>query len=134
MDVLLYAPKSDETTSAVIETVGIAGLGREPEVYQEVQALADRLLQPKLWPTVAILVATDGYELQALHAIRSLLYPVKTIVVLPDRDANSITLGRSLHPRLLLFPDSDFGTLVGVLSKLDQKAGLRPAIETNTIP
>ena len=37
---------------------------------------------------------------------------------LPDREANTITIGHSLHPRFLTYIDSDFVELAGVLVRM----------------
>jgi hypothetical protein len=67
---------------------------------------------------IFLLLASNRKDLSAVQSIRSLLSDAPVIVVLPDRDTDTITQGHRLRPRFLTYIDSDFVELAGVLVKM----------------
>jgi hypothetical protein len=83
-----------------------------------VYSLSRRLRQPRHNLAVAVLVAASRQELLELLSIRDLLDGIRIILVLPDRQDDTIAKGHRLYPRFLTFADSDFLDVAAVLSKM----------------
>jgi hypothetical protein len=117
MNLLFYAPRSDEPTERlqkVIETI-LPRVNRE--IHRDLQGLIKRLYEPSDGRRVLVLCPSKEY-LSCIQIIRSLFLSIPVIVVLPDRETETVALGHSLRPRLLTYEDSDFLELAGVLVKM----------------
>jgi hypothetical protein len=88
------------------------------EIYRTIESLSHRLCRPEKGLTAAVLFTTSKQELLEILSIKNLLFNVRIILVLPDREEDTITKGHSLRPRFLTYIDSDFGDIAAVLSKM----------------
>ena len=68
--------------------------GQKSEIIRTISDLSARLLQPlKYHPNVAILVSKSKDELSELLSIRDLFDDVRIILVLPDRERDTVSKG-----------------------------------------
>ena len=68
--------------------------------------------------TIAVLLAESQEELLDILSIRDLLSGVRIILILPDRNEDTIRKGHSLYPRFLSYADGDFKDVAAVLAKM----------------
>jgi hypothetical protein len=99
----------------VIEAIVPAG---EIEIYQTINSLSRRLRQPRYDLAVAVLLASSKQDLLELLSIRHLLDDLRVILLLPDREKDTIAKGHTLRPRFLTYADSDLLDVAVVLSKM----------------
>ena len=93
--------------------------GQKSEIIRTISDLSARLLQPlKYHPNVAILVSKSKDELSELLSIRDLFDDVRIILVLPDRERDTVSKGHILRPRFLTYIDSHFLEIAAVLNKI----------------
>jgi len=85
------------------------------ELFRRIDSLRERLSRPIQRPAVLLLVAATGAELEALVDLAPLLYDLKTILILPDHEANAAREGHRLAPRYCTHIDSDFEELRAVI-------------------
>ena len=118
MRLLLYAPASEgvgERLQGMIE--GLVPKNTM-EVCRSIESLSRRLRQPADDLSIAaVLLAARSEDLLGLLSIRDLLRDVRIILILPDREANTIAQGHTLRPRFLSYTDSDFTDVLAVLGK-----------------
>lgn len=118
MNTLLYAAAGNgagERLRMVIEAIVPAG---EIEIYQTINSLSRRLRQPRYDLAVAVLLASSKQDLLELLSIRHLLDDLRVILLLPDREKDTIAKGHTLRPRFLTYADSDLLDVAVVLSKM----------------
>lgn len=65
-----------------------------------------------------VLFAIDIIQLARLVALKPHLENVRTIIVLPDLNTETVAMGHQLLPRLLTDTNDDFSDVAAVLSKL----------------
>jgi len=88
------------------------------KVCRSIESLSHWLRQPADdLPIAAVLLAARSEDLSDLLSIRDLLRDVRIILILPDREANTIAQGHTLRPRFLSYTDSDFTDVLAVLGK-----------------
>lgn len=92
--------------------------GERLEVYGTVESFSIRLRKPVDNIPVAVIVAGNEDDLLSILSISHLLYDVRFILVLPDRDDGTVAIGHSLRPRFLSYIDSDYRDVAGVLGKM----------------
>jgi hypothetical protein len=88
------------------------------ESYDSVESLCSRLCCPKNDVVVVILLAATTAELFHLLSARDFFEGSRIILVLPDGESTTISVGHKLRPRLLAFVDSDFREVTAVVEKM----------------
>lgn len=125
MNVLLFSGKSAEIgkrLKAVIETLIPTDL---LECHGTVTDLTNRLQShlPERDKTIIITNVSDDNELESLVTIRDLLDGTRVILILPDRQTETIRKGLSLYPRFVTYSDSDFVAFITVLNNMLRNLG-----------
>jgi len=118
MSVLLYATAEKgpgERLRAVVKTFVPE---KNIELLATIQSLSDRLREPKDAEDVAILLAANRDELGEFLSVSDLLSDLRIILVLPDREGETVAKGHTLKPRFLSYGDSNFIDVAAVLSKM----------------
>ncbi len=88
------------------------------EIYRSIPSLTRRLTRPKYDIAVAVLLANNKKALLDLFSTRDLLSDIPIILILPDRQDDTVSKGHKLHPRFLSYVDSDFSDVGAVLKKM----------------
>jgi hypothetical protein len=98
------------------------------EVYRNIESLSRRLRQPGADQGIAVLLVANKDDLLDILSIRDLLRNVRIILILPDKEEDTIAKGHMLRPRFLSYIDSDFADVFAVLAKCcdvySEKSGL----------
>ena len=118
MDLLFYASANHDVTKRLQEVMETVAPEENRVTYRDIQALSQRFREPAEGQRIVLLSALNQQDLSSIQSIRSLLSDESIIIILPDREADTITIGHSLHPRFLTYIDSDFAELTGVLVKM----------------
>ena len=88
------------------------------EVYTSLENFSDRLRKPMDDIPIAVILAASDNDLLTILSISHLLYDVRFILVLSDREDPTVAIGHSLRPRFLSYTDSDFREVTAVLGKM----------------
>ena len=88
------------------------------EMYNSMIQLHERLNQISHDDVIAVLFIPDHLELANILRFAQVLHDVKSILVLPDREAETIALGHTLYPRFISFADGDLQDVAAVLDKM----------------
>jgi hypothetical protein len=94
------------------------------EVLNRVDDLTHRLLKAGRDSAVVVLVTRERRDLAELLPVLQLLRKVKIILVLPDRQPETIKIGYHLEPRFLSYMDCGFEKIKAVVEKMHK--GLSP--------
>lgn len=68
--------------------------------------------------SIAVLLASNGEELQRLQTLRGLLKELFVVLVIPDHKDDTIRLAHLLLPRFMSQVDDNFADLGNVLKKI----------------
>ena len=90
------------------------------EFFQTIDTLSQKLRQPQGYQSIAVLLASTQEELTDILTIRNLLDDVRIILIVPDRNKETISKGHTLYPRFLTYVDSDFSWVAAVIKKYCQ--------------
>lgn len=91
------------------------------EKYSSIKKLTQRLQQPMKEEVVGILMPSNAKDLSDLLSIKNLVREIRIILVLPDRDEKTISIGHTLRPRFLTYADGDLTDVAAVMSKMMNK-------------
>jgi hypothetical protein len=70
---------------------------------------------------IAVLLPANKNELTDLISLKNIFGDIPIILILPDRDNNTIALGHKLRPRFMTYADSDFLDVATVMMKMKGK-------------
>ena len=125
MDVLFFASANQDVTKRLQELMEIVVPEGKRTTYRDIQTLSQRLREPAEGQRIVLLTASSRQDLSLIQSIRGLLSDESIILILPDREADTIAMAHSLHPRFLTYMDSDFTELPGVLVKMLRTSAFR---------
>jgi hypothetical protein len=123
MKVLLYAREPVEPGNRLQIFLETHVPGSKMEVYRTIEGLAERLKAPHAGDMVAVLQANSQEDLAALFSIRHRLQDIKTILLAPDREEETIALAHQLRPRFLTYINSNLHHVAAVLEKMLKDRG-----------
>lgn len=118
MKLICYANPDDEAGQRIEAVIHELISRADTEICQTVASLSRRLRQPGNGVTIAILLTISKKDLGDILSLSDLLSDLRIVLVLPDRDKDTIAKGLTLRPRFLTFADSDFTELSAVLGKM----------------
>ena len=87
-------------------------------VYQNFDELSRRLKHPGRGVSIGILAPGSRQELLEFLARRDLFRDLRTIIIAPDHEAETIALAHQLRPRFLTYLNGDDGDLAAVIGKM----------------
>jgi hypothetical protein len=123
MKVLLYAREPAGAGNRLQNFLEIHVPGSRMEVYRTIEGLAERLKAPHEGDVVAVLQASSQEDLAGLFSIRHRLQDIKTILLAPDREEETIALAHQLRPRFLTYANNDLYNVAAVLEKILKNHG-----------
>jgi hypothetical protein len=116
--VFAYLPRAVEEGHELLNAVApIVAEGRL-EVYYDLQRFAARIRRPKDPSSVAIVWDPTREDLRNIGAMRPLLEGIRTLLVLPDEDAETVVLAHKLLPAYIAYIDDGITEIVSVLERL----------------
>jgi hypothetical protein len=116
--VILYAQEGDQFTNIFKEMITKLVLEANMEIYGTISDFSSRLHAPHRKCDIAVLLAFDGEDLKKILSVQPLLDNARIILVLPDREPETVRMGHSLHPRYLGFKDNSFNDVKSVLARM----------------
>ena len=118
MNLLFYAGETSGPGERLRNVIQAVVPEDRMEIYRDLQSFTRRLCRPAYDLATAVLLAGSGKDLQELLSIRDLLSDKKIILLLPDREDDTISKGHNLYPRYLTYAEGDFADVVAVLRKI----------------
>jgi len=118
---VLYSPYTNSFIRRLTELLDESFPKAQYEVYFRWEALKKRLQLLRQDICSVILIAPTRNALEMIMAIQPLLEGLKVVLVLPDRDGDTIEKAHTFRPRYFTYVDADFSEIVGVLQKISDK-------------
>jgi hypothetical protein len=118
MDLLFYATDTEGTGKPLWNLFQGLNDKHKSEFYLKIDDLANRLRRHKSDPTIAVLLAASRKDLVDLLSIRDLFDRTRILLILPDRNKDTINKGLTLFPRFLNYLDGNFDWVTAVLHKM----------------
>jgi hypothetical protein len=88
------------------------------ETFYTISSLSERLHRPALNFPIVVLLAMNREDLENIVAIQDLLSDSRIVLILPDKEDDTMALGHTLRPRFVSYRDSSFKDVGAVLNKM----------------
>jgi hypothetical protein len=118
MKILLYLPWTDGIGKRLFGTIEKLVVADEIEIFRTIDSLSRRLKQPKFDLKIMVLLTTTRKELSEILSIKDLFHDIRIILILPDCDGATLSMGHTLYPRFISYIDSDFEDVAVALSNI----------------
>jgi hypothetical protein len=117
-DLIFYNTDQNRFTSGLLDQIGAMTPSPNIIMCKDIQQLRAALLKPAYNLLATILAISERQELLELIGIAKLLQTARIILILPDRELETILQGHELRPRFLTWPASAPGEVLAVLQKM----------------
>jgi hypothetical protein len=119
MNILFYYSEPNNGVDGKLQEVINTIVPKEKtEIYRSIESLSRRLQQPTQNLGIVVLVAGNKEELLEILSIRDLLNNLRIILILPDREVDTIDKGRALYPRFIGYANGHLMDVSAVLEKM----------------
>jgi len=120
---LLYFSDSETAGRKLLEAVYKRIPPEETEVHRDMKSLSDRFRRPRGELRVAVILCSSREELSQIVSLGPLISDLRILLLLPDRERETIARGHTLYPRFLSFVDESFEEVGAVLGKMLARSG-----------
>lgn len=121
MSLLVYLSKLNGTAKRIRDTVDALNWNGTVELFYSFKEFELRLRHPNGGEDIGLLFFSTPDDLNQMILSRHLLSNLRLIVILPDREAETVAQGHLLRPRFLSYRDADFSNVIMVLQKMGKK-------------
>jgi len=118
MNIFLYTGKASEDGRRLQQDLVNCFPEEELRVFQNIEKFARTLHTPGEKTDVVVLLISCQKELNEFLSMKKVLLSTRIILVLPDRDMETIAKAHSLFPRFISYSDNDFSVIGAVLDKI----------------
>lgn len=126
MKVVLYGTDNDRATMGQLHgVISSKVFGREFEVFHSLTNFSKRIRQIPRKIDVAVLLARSRDQLSRLISLKAYLEDIRLILILPDRDRETISKGLLLRPKFVDYLDGNLSNVGAVLEKIFEHIGER---------
>lgn len=129
MKILLYSSAEEEPKIGIRERLRNLVPEENLEIYRSIEELVHGLYRLYSYDTILLLQAKDREELLRIVSLRDLLQGLRVILLIPDREGDTISLAHRLRPRFLSNSENDFSDTFSVLQKM-----LECGDDTSSVP
>ncbi len=118
MNLLIYATLANDASKRLIEVVAGLTEKENTEIFNTLDSLTSRLVKLRRAQTVVVLLGATEKEVSDALSFSKFFHEYKLILILPDRDEQTMSMGHRLFPRYVSYADSDFSDVGAVLKKM----------------
>ncbi len=118
MKCIFYEKQSGIIAKKIIGLMNALAVENKTELYHTIKKLSARLSRPVEEKSVVLLIAADRLDLLAVLPMRNLLDDIHVIIILPDREDESVSIGYKLNPSFLTYVNDDLSEVHAILKKL----------------
>jgi len=111
--------KGDELLKAVAPYVSRGSL----DVFSDLRSFALRVRRPKDSFSIALIWNPSKEDLREIARMRDFLTGVRTLLVLPDQETETIALAHKIFPNYITYIDEGVSEVVSVLEWLTRAGG-----------
>ena len=122
MSLLVYASEQEQVGRRLHDTIHNLDPAPETEFVDNFPSLSARLHGVRGDIQVAVFLARDRQELDALLSMREFLQGLRIVLVLPDSEEETISKGHRLHPRYIAQSQGNFNDVAAVLGRMLRNA------------
>ena len=123
MQILFYSPSGDEFGKRLRQALSEVLSGERVEVLRQVNGLIQRLRMPSSDLGMLIFAPENREELSVVSSFLTEMHGLHIVLVLPDKESETLAIARTLQPRFLTYADGDLSDLMDFVEKMLDTSG-----------
>jgi len=123
LKLLLYFSDSETAGKRLLEAVYKRISPEETEILRDMKSLSGRFRRLRGELRVAVFLCSSREELSQIVSLGPLISDLRILLLLPDRDRETVARGHTLYPRFLSFVDESFEEVGVVLGRMLARNG-----------
>lgn len=117
-NIIVYSNGKNGIWSKLREVVEAVSPSVTVETFRSISDLSARLHKPAFNSPIVVLLAMNREDLENIVAIQDLLFDSRIVLILPDKEDDTMALGHTMRPRFVSCRDSSFSDIAAVLNKM----------------
>lgn len=122
MNVLFLSDIKSDTKKRLQRVLEYMFPKKDVKYIKSIRELEENLRASSHKMSLAVILNVNKTKLVTVAHIKELLEDTNLILILNDKDSETIALGHHLRPRFITFADSDFLDVASVLIKMKEKS------------
>ncbi|MCF8130383.1 MAG: hypothetical protein K9N10_17880 [Deltaproteobacteria bacterium] len=123
MMIIYFSDAKNEAARRLLKEIQAKFSGHQIEIMPTIKALWERFRQPLIELAILILAPQNRSQLKELIQMSDLINDHPILLVLPDRDLRTVSMGHKLYPRFVSYLDGDVLSLLAVLTRMVENVG-----------
>ena len=118
MQILFYYSKANDTGDKLLMMLEKLDDQIRINIYRDWKIFTEELMEPKFDHPIMIVMISRKEELFNAISIRDRIHEYRLMLILPDDDEETVSLGHSLRPNFITYDRGDLGDIEIVLKKM----------------
>jgi len=118
MIILFYFSSEDGTGEMLQRIMTRFTAAAEVKVFRNWGIFVKNLMKPRVNTAIAVILLSQREELLDAVSVRDLIHEYKLILILPDKEEETISLAHSLRPNFMTYKMGNLHELEIVLKKM----------------
>jgi hypothetical protein len=118
MQIIFYYSKANETGYELLKIIEKLDNQIQIKTYRDWNIFTEELMEPKSDNPISIIVISQKEELLDAVSIRDRIHEYRLMLILPDNDEETVSLGHSLRPNFIAYDKGDLRDIEIVLKKM----------------
>ncbi len=118
MEILFYYSMADRTGNKMLQMMEKLTDQVRVRVFRNWKIFSEELMSPRGDSAVAVVLISRREELLDAVSIRDLIHEYRLVLILPDKEEGTVSLGHSLRPNFMTYRMEDLRELEIVLKKM----------------
>ena len=117
MNVIFFTSVDPSVSNRLTRVLEVHVSRKKLETCRNIDIFSERLHQPLPDSVVFVLQICSREELMDILSLREFLHDRRIILVLPDSEPETVSLGHILRPRFITYGDGDYMDVSSILGK-----------------
>jgi hypothetical protein len=122
MDIVYVDTGKNDVGNVLLGTLEPHIGNKNIRIYKNIVNFSEDLKKNTNELTIAVIFIADEEDLMELYAIKHLLHSVITILILPDRERDTVALGFRCKPYFMTYVDHDLNEIVHTIRTLTSQS------------
>ncbi|MGV8059618.1 MAG: hypothetical protein AB2L12_16600 [Smithellaceae bacterium] len=118
MGILIFSTSGKEHEERLVDLIDALPHRPALEIYHTLLELSERFRRPRDGAIIMVFLLGSREDLLSLLLIKDFFFDIPLILILPDREKETVSLGFKMLPRFVSYGDGTFEDLQSVMGNM----------------
>lgn len=125
MGILIFSTNGKESEEKLVDLIHAQSHKHTLEIYHTLLELSERFHRPREAAIIMVFLPGSREDLLSLLLIKEFIFDIPLILILPDREKETVRLGFKLLPRFMTYADGSFKDVQSVIENMLKQYEIR---------